>query len=253
MAVMTDSFRRALALAVLLSQAGWAQARVVSAPPEPSLLNLTQGWSRTSSLGDLRELKTSSDYLELRVWGGFGFGMTQAVVLRRASGRWSALLARVRRCAIQIPIAVGDTASAVTMRNFVREARRQCDTPLGDVSAGMRIITADTLAVDALGVADSVIDGAWTAAVRAGVLGLPGKVTHTASTSSDFTYVVELRRGSEYRASEIEHLERPETEADRQVKEVYAAVNRILPPELLVKPDSGREPSFRAGRPRYQH
>ena len=253
MAVMTHSLRSALAVAVLFSRAGWSQARVVSAPPEPSLLNLTRGWSRASSLGDLRELRTSSDYLELRVWGGFGFGTTQAVVLRRASGRWSAFLARVRRCAIQIPIAVGDTASATTMRNFVAEARRQCDTPLGDVGAGMRIITADTLAVDALGAADSAIDGAWTAAVRAGVLGLPGKVTHTASTSSDFTYVVELRRGSEYRASEIEHLERPETEADRQVKEVYAAVNRILPPELLVKPNPGPELSFGAGPPRYQH
>ena len=250
---MTGSFRLALAMAVLLSQAGWPQARVVSAPPEPSLLNLTRGWSRASSLGDLRELRTSADYLELRVWGGFGFGMTQAVVLRRAGGRWSALLARVRRCAIQIPISVGDTASATTMRNFVAEARRQCDTPLGDVGAGMRIITADTLAVDALSVADSVIDNAWTAAVRAGVFQLPGRVNHTAATSGDFTYVVELRRGGEYRASEIEHLERPETEADRQVKEVYAAVNRVLPPGLLVKPDPGPEPSLGAGRPRYQH
>lgn len=253
MAVMTGSFGRALAMAVLFSQAGWAQARVVSAPPEPSLLNLTRGWSRASRLGDLRELRASADYLELRVWGGFGFGATQAVVLRRAGGRWSAFLARVRRCAIQIPIAVGDTASAATMQNFVREARRQCDTPLGDVGAGMRIITADTLAVDALGAADSVMDHAWTAAVRAGVLQLPGNVKHAAATSSDFTYVVELRRGDEYRASQIEHLERPETEADRQVKEVYAAVNSLLPPELMVKPNPASEPSLGMVRPRYQH
>lgn len=253
MAVMTRSFRSALIVVVLFSRAGWAQARVVSAPPEPSLLNLTSGWSRASSLGDLRESRTSSDHLELRVWGGFGFGATQAVVLRRANGRWSAFLARVRRCAIQIPIAVGDTASAATMRDFVREARRQCDTPLGDVGAGMRIITADTLAVDVLAVADSVINDAWTAAVRAGVLQLPARVQHTATTSSDFTYVVELRRGAEYRASQIEHMERPETEADQQVKEVYAAVNRVLPPELLVKPNPGREPSSGASRQRYQH
>ncbi len=234
---MRCSLAHALAMVILCSPTAWAQARVVSAPPEPSLLSLTEGWSRASSLGDLRELRAGSDYLELRVWGGFGFGATQAVVLRRAGGRWSAFLARVRRCAIQIPIRVGDTASATTMRGFVAEARRQCDTPLGDVGAGMRIITADTLAVDALDVADSVIDDAWTAAVRAGVLQLPGHVDHAAAASSDFTYVVELRRGAEYRASQLEHLELPETEADRQVKDVYAAVNRILPPELRVKPE----------------
>ncbi|HTJ23501.1 MAG TPA: hypothetical protein VL383_13950 [Gemmatimonadaceae bacterium] len=233
---MTGHIRFALALVALFSQRGAAQARVVSAPPEPSLLSITRDWARASSLGDLRELRTSSDYLELRVWGGYGFGMTQGVVLRRAAGHWSAFLARVRRCAIQIPIAVGDTASAATMRRYVAETRRQCDTPLGDVAAGMRIITADTLAVDALGVPDSVIDGAWAAAVHAGVLQLPGHIKHAGTQSSDFTYVVELRRGDEYRASELEHLEQPEMEVDRQIKEVYAAVSRVLPPELLVKP-----------------
>lgn len=233
---MIGQVRLAVALVALFSQRGLAQARVESAPPEPSLLSLTRDWSRASTLGDLRELRTSSDYLELRVWGGYGFGMTQGVVLRRAGGHWSALLARVRRCAIQIPIAVGDTASAATMRRFVAETRRQCDTPLGDVAAGMRIITADTLAVDTLSVPDSVIDRAWTAAVRAGVFQLPGRVKHTGAVSNDFTYVVELRRGDEYRASELEHLEQPETEADRQIKEVYAAVSGVLPPELLVKP-----------------
>ncbi|HSQ28206.1 MAG TPA: hypothetical protein VLN49_00015 [Gemmatimonadaceae bacterium] len=233
---MTGRVQFAVALAVLFSQTALAQARVVSVPPEPSLLSITRDWSRASTLGDLRELRTGSDYVELRVWGGYGFGMTQGVVLRRAGGRWSAFLARVRRCAIQIPIAVGDTASAATMRRYVAETRRQCDTPLGDVAAGMRIITADTLAVDALAVPDSVIDRAWTAAVRAGVLQLPGRVKHTGTRSTDFTYVVELRRGDEYRASELEHLEQPETEVDRQIKEVYAAVSRVLPPELVVKP-----------------
>jgi hypothetical protein len=117
----------------------------------------------------------------------------------------------------------------------------------------MRIITADTLAVDALGVADSVIDDAWTAAVRAGVLRLPGRVDHTAATSSDFTYVVELRRGAEYRASQLEHLELPETDADRQVKDVYAAVNRVLPPELRVKPELGPQASPEGRERRYEH
>jgi hypothetical protein len=122
------------------------------------------------------------------------------------------------------------------MQRFVAEARRQCDTALGNVGAGVRIITADTLAVDQLSVPESVIDNAWKDAIRVGVLQLPGHVTHTGPTSSDFTYVVELRRGTEYRASEIEHLERPESDADRQIRDVYTAVNAVLPPELVLKP-----------------
>lgn len=233
---MIDRLRLALIIVVLFSGAGRAQARVLSAPPEPSLLNLTGAWSRASSLGDLRELRTTSDHLELRVWGGFGLGATQGVVLRRAGGQWSAFLARVRRCEIQIPISVSDTASRATVQRYVAEARRQCGTPLGEVGAGARIITADTLAVERLDVPDSSIDNAWTVALRAGVSQLPGHVRRTVATSTDFTYVVELRRGTEYRASQIEHLERPETEADRQVQAVYAAIAGVLPPERLVKP-----------------
>jgi hypothetical protein len=233
---MTDQLRRAFTIGVLLSQAAFGQARVVSAPPEPSLLGIARGWSRASMLGDLRELRTASDYVELRVWGGFGLGTTQAVVLRRVGGHWSAFLARVRRCAIQIPIRVGDTASSATMQRYVAEARRQCDTSLGEVAAGVRIITADTLAVVPLSVPESAIDSAWAAAVSAGVLKLPAQIRSTGGASTDFTYVVEARRGAEYRASEIEHLERPETEAHRQVEEIYEAVSRVLSPEQRLKP-----------------
>lgn len=233
---MRARLRFAGALAAFSARTAVAQARVLSAPAEPSLLGITREWSRASSLGDLRELKRATDYAELRVWGGYGMGATQGVVLRRSGDRWSAFLAQVRRCAMQIPIAVGDTASAATMHGFVVEARRRCDTPLTDVGAGMRIITADTLAVDSLSVPDSVVANAWTAAVGAGVLRLPPQVQRSAVPSSDFTYVVEVRRGNEYRASQIEHVEQPESQADRQVHDVYAAVNRVLPPSLLLKP-----------------
>jgi hypothetical protein len=42
------------------------------------------------------------------------------------------------------------------------------------------------------------------------------------------TYVVELRRGSEYRASEIERVDPPETEADRQMQRVYAPLATLV-------------------------
>src|SRR6185503_13238357 len=125
--------RRGLLAVIMLGLSpspSFGQARVVSAPAEPSLLNLTRTWSRASALGDLQELRTRSDHIELRVWRGYGSSETQAIVLRRAEGHWSAFLARVIRCEIQIPRSVGDTASRMTMRRFVADARRNCGTPV---------------------------------------------------------------------------------------------------------------------------
>ena len=234
---MTHPFGSALALAVLASHAGFAQARVVSAPPEPSLLNITGQWSRASILGDLRELRTGPDYRELRVWGGFALTTeTQAVILRRANGQWSAFLARVMRCEIQIPRVVGETASRATMQHYNAEARRQCGKKLEDVGPGAQIITTDSLLVAPLNVAESAIEAAWTAAVRAGAFQLPPRVERNRAMDDVFMYVVELRSGADYRASMIEHLTQPETPADQQVKDIYAAVNRLLKDEQVLKP-----------------
>lgn len=234
---MIHRLRSTLTIAVLSSQVGFAQARVVSAPPEPSLLNITRGWSRASILGDLRELKTTSDSDELRVWGGYGLATeTQAVVLRRTGTQWSAFVARVMRCEIQIQTSVGDTASRATMQRYVAEARRSCGKSLRDVGAGTQIITAETLLVARLSLPDSTIERAWTDAVRAGALQLPARVERHRAMEDGFTYVVELRRGDVYRASVIEHVEPPAGDADRRIRDVYAAVNQLLQPEQVLKP-----------------
>src|ERR1043165_3911219 len=96
------AIRAALACALVAGEAP-GQAGVRSAPSEPSLLNLTSGWARASELGDLRELRVGGDHLELRVWHGYSAAETQATIIRRADGHWSASLARVIRCEIQIP------------------------------------------------------------------------------------------------------------------------------------------------------
>jgi hypothetical protein len=226
---MTHRIRAAVVIMVLSSRPSFGQARVVSAPPEPSLLNLTTGWARASILGDLRELRTQSDHRELRVWRGYGATETRAVVLRHAGGHWSASLARVIRCEIQIPRSVGDTAKAATMRLYVAEARRNCGTSVVDVSAGSQIIAADTLVVQPLDVSELEIDAVWKDALGAGALELPGRVKRDRAVDEGMTYLVELRRGNEYRAAEIEHLERPATKADSQVKQIYMAVQRLVP------------------------
>lgn len=226
---MTHTHLLVVAAIVLVSQPSAGQARVVSAPAEPSLLNLTTSWSRASVLGDLRELRTRSDHLELRVWRGYGASETQAIVLRRMDGHWSASLARVVRCEIQIPTSVGDTASQATMRGYVAEARRRCGTSVVDVSAGARILATDTLVVQPLEASASDVEMAWSDAVAAGVIQLPGRVKRSRIVDEGMTYLIELRRGDEYRAAEIEHLERPEVKADSQAQQVYAAVRRLLP------------------------
>ena len=234
---MTHSIHLSFTLVVLFTQSTFAQARVVSAPPEPSLLNLTKQWTHASTLGDLSELRAGRDFLELRVWGGFALTTeTQGLVLRRTNGHWSAFLARVMRCELQIPRAVGETASIATIRRYTSEARRQCGTKLKDVGPGSQIITTDSLVVDSLGVAESAIEDAWAAADHAGVRDLPARVERKQSLDDPFMYVVELRNGDEYRASAIEHVSPPETRADRQVQDVYAAVNRLLRGELILRP-----------------
>jgi hypothetical protein len=165
------------------------------------------------------------------VWGGFGLAETQTVVLRRSDGHWSAFAGRVIRCEMQIPTSVADTASQATMRRYVAEARRSCGTSVADVSAGARIIATDTLVAQPLVVRESEIETAWKAALEAGVLQLPPRVNHRSPALGDFTYVVELRRGDEYRAAEIEQVDPPEVEADTQVKDIYAAVRRLLLPQ----------------------
>jgi hypothetical protein len=226
-----------LVLGVMLSRATFGQARVSSAPPEPSLLNLTRQWSRASILGDLRELETGPDHLELRVWGGYGLMMTtQAIVIRRDGGRWAAFLARVLRCEMKIPRSVGDTASHTTMQRLVAETRRQCGVSVTDVGAGMQLLTTDSLIVNRLSVPDSLIARAWSTAEQAGVAELPGRVKRNWVMDDGFTYVVELRRGNDYRASSIEHVENPESDADRRVQSVYVAVSQLLSPEQRLKP-----------------
>ncbi len=122
------------------------------------------------------------------------------------------------------------------MQRFIAEARRSCGAPLNEVATGVRIITTDTLAVDSLGVPEPAVESAWTAAINDGVLELPSHVERTAASTTDFNYVVEVRRGRGYRASQIEHVERPGTGVDRQVQQIYADVNRLLPPEQVLRP-----------------
>ena len=110
-----------------------SQAAVISERDGASLLQATRRWSQMSPLGDLRQIPFGPDDIEVRAWGGFGFGPTRAIVLRRESGRWRAAVASEVRCWFSIPIPVGDTASQTTLDHYVIEARMNCGGSSGEL------------------------------------------------------------------------------------------------------------------------
>lgn len=223
----TLGYHAALLLGALLPAAARAQATVVSAPEKSYILHLTQKWARESPLGDLQQGTVDPNDIELRAWGGYGLGGTTGVIVRRRGGRWQAWRAEVVSCTIDVPIAVGDTASGKTVAGFRATARKNCNTSLGDTRGGRRTFDADSLTVTALGVSAKAIEEAWSNAVDAGALELPPKVQRKWLMLDGFGYVIEVRQGRNYRASVIEHVDPPEVPADAQVKRVYAAIDRL--------------------------
>lgn len=210
----------AVATAALLAPSpGPAQARRVTEPAGNYLLDITRGWARASPLGDLQRARMGSGDVELRFWSGYGSAGTRALVLRRTFAGWAAWRAVVHYCDLVLPRAVGDTLTRASVQRYQAEARRRCDEPR-DESSGV-VITADTLEVVPL---DAAVDlaGLWDELGSAGLLRLPPQVPRTRDGGEDHTYVVEVRRGDEYRASVIGRVTPPETDADRRVQRIDA-------------------------------
>jgi hypothetical protein len=151
----------------------------------------------------------------------------RGIILRRVNGVWRGWSPVVHSCSLDVPIPVGDTANAATAAAFRQRAKRECGRPPRDTLNAAAVFSIDTLEVHSLTKRDD-IGSAWNGAVKAGVLELPPRIKRTWIMFDGFTYVVELRRGNSYRASVIEHVEKPEVDADRQVQEVYRALAPLL-------------------------
>ena len=203
-------------------------ARVVNMSSRSFLVDIMRQRASESPLGDLRRRATAPDDVEVRAWGGFGLVGTTGVVLRRNRGAWRAWRADVVPCRADVAIPIGDTASATTVARFIALARDKCDASIGDVSRGASVYNADTLAITELKVESGAIERAWDAAVHEGLLTLPAEVPRKWLMLDGFSYVIEVRRGAEYRASSIEQVDKPEVPADAQVKRVYDALTRLI-------------------------
>lgn len=214
-----------VSLLLLAPRVAQPQATVASAPAGDFLLEITRDWARPSPLGDLQERASGPTDFEVRMWSGYGITRTFGIVLRREAGAWRAWVAHVQSCGITVPLSVGDTASASTRAAFRHEARKNCGAIMGDVGRGGMVFNVDTLALIPLDATSDDIESVWNAAARAGLFFLPPKVPRKSMMMDGTTYVVEVRRGREYRASVIAHVRPPEVEADSQVQRVFEALD----------------------------
>lgn len=226
---MTSPTVIALVAIAVSATAGHAQRDTLTGPTD-YIIWVTEAWGRTDTrLGDLRTKPASADDIELRFWGGYGLVGTRGIILRRASGRWSASRVDVRRCEVYLPIPVGDTLSETSRLRYEAQARRECDKhePPPPIEGGFLVISSDTLDVIAVRPRGK-LDHIWQELTDAGIMTLPPFVKRSWRMVDGHTYVTQLRIGQDYRASRIEDIEPPEAQADRSVQEI----NRILAREI---------------------
>jgi hypothetical protein len=201
----------------------WAQATHLTTPRRDYLLSITQAWGRESSLGDLTATPMDAEDVELRFWQGYGLAGTWGLILRRRHGTWAGWRAAIQRCRITVPIPVGDTLSPAGREVYRQRARAVCvDRARDSLSAGW-VITADTVALYPLsGVAE--YEAFWQTLKSGGLLELPPRVPRTWMMVDGHTFVIEVRRGGDYRGSVIEHAGKPEVRADTVVQSLGSLV-----------------------------
>lgn len=224
--------RLLVALLLMLAPCARAQATRVMADTASYLLQITQEWGRKSPLGRLTALSMQPEDIEVRFWEGYGLAGEWGVVLRRHGGRWRAWDARIVRCNYSVPIPVGDTLSPTSVAHYQRLARARCaeqdagehDGPPG--TNGWTLISDDTVALTPIA-PRAPLGALWSHAVHAGIAELPLRVPRPWVMTDGHTYVVELRRGNEYRASVIEQTRPPATAADTAVQAVAAIIHRL--------------------------
>jgi hypothetical protein len=213
----------AVLLLVSSPSAAKAQATHLMVPARNTLLRFTQGWGRESALGDLTMVPMAATDLEVRFWGGYGLVGTSAVVLRRTGGVWQAWRAEVQPCPVRLPISIGDTITAPALAPYREQARATCGDRSRDTLSAAAVFMADTVGLYPLDEGD--YEAFWQELKSEGILELPPKVRRSWMMLDGHTYVVEVRRGNDYRASVIEHTT-PETRADTVMQRLAALIQR---------------------------
>jgi hypothetical protein len=190
-------------------------------PTRSFLLSITREWGRESALGDLATARMGPEDVEVRFWDGYGLTGTSGTVLRRVGGRWQAWRAEVQPCPVHLPIPVGDTIKPAALAVYREQARKNCGDHTGDTLAAETVFMADTVGLYSLPEID--YEAYWQELKRVGLLELPPNVPRTWIMADGFSYVVEVRRGGDYRASVIENAT-PETRADTVIQRLAGMI-----------------------------
>jgi hypothetical protein len=210
-----------------------AQAVADTAEVKNYLLYVTNKWGRESALEDLRHRAMDGDDVELRVWGGYGLGGTSGVIIRREKGQWRAWLAVVVECVKAVPSKIADTASERTIAGYHAAARKECGVDQSHTPLPANVYQVDTLTITAISTGPA-IERAWKAALENGVLTLPDEWPPDVMMVDGFTYVIEVRQGTRYRASDVKELgDRDTSDVTRRVRAIYAAATGLLPQRNL--------------------
>jgi hypothetical protein len=103
----------------------------------------------------------------------------------------------------------------------------ECDKAEPPPLSGGAMISSDTLRVNAVTPRIS-LDRIWQELTGAGVTTLPPYIKRSWVMLDGHTYVAQLRVGRDYRVSRIEHIPRPEVQADREIQQINAILSREI-------------------------
>jgi hypothetical protein len=116
--------------------------------------------------------------------------------------------------------------SAATRERYFAEARPNCGKP--PKAEPTRVGNFAHLGFDTLLVTELpnavAIEHAWRTAVDSGLLVLPLEVPGDHPRIDGSGYTIEVRRGNEYRVSQIQRIDPPPGEAHRRVHAVFSAL-----------------------------
>lgn len=202
----------------------WAQATSIVEPPNPGLLSFAREWAANSSLGDLRRIALPDSAIELRLWGGFGLGGTSALILTRSPrGVWTGKHAVVGTCQIVVPQV--EEISKEQADSLRKIGRRRCP-PKPD--HGGQVFNLDTLAITGVKMRPDQ-ERIWRELVSLGLYELPTHIVRNSIMVDGFSYVLEIRRGKAYRASELATSDEKAEGGEGLMRRIADALRRAYP------------------------
>jgi hypothetical protein len=207
--------------------AGSAFAQSYSEPSRSFLHQIVQEWTEKSAVGNLRTATFSDDEIELRIWAGFGLRGSYGGILHRQGGTWTASHLELNRytAGATNEIAVRDGLLPPTI---VEEMESRCVIETLQDSDGSPLeysLSCAHARPSSISTSQQLAE-LWEMLVGLGILTLPPTIERDWIMMDGHSYVIEVRVGSQYRATVTEHAD--ETPVDEQIHQIVMAVDLVL-------------------------